>query len=161
MNPISAFLEWYDSILPEHRTHLASYCLEFITRIVGLSLQDVRAIDGAVAVERFRSWITGFAEDEVELIPVILMLREMVDFLFSDRFTEEGWDRNKDWLEGASEFARSHGSRGMEGLADESLRRIPLSRRQWIRTGESWNELKARHLTNERLKAWFNRPSQN
>jgi hypothetical protein len=149
-SPIIAYLEWYRTLPIPHRQMIAALMVEFNPGYEGI---DALALD--TLIDEFEAKLKGYSEDKLIGVGAILSLRANIEFFLRKKGYHEGWQRPRDWLNGAKEYFAAERKDSMVESANRFLRELPFKKEQWIVTIKKWDQLINIQLSDEYIDKWW------
>jgi hypothetical protein len=151
MSPLEAIRNWYVALDDELQKDIAFM-------FVALALGEREF--GESPVPRFLKWFDermGRTHNENAAGAVIF--RSLFEYLFSDRFTEEGWVRPDQLLKGALREAAGDqkGESPASRIASSAFRlarSLPERKAKWMAAGAEWKGLVGSRLNDNALREW-------
>lgn len=150
-SPINAFLEWCRSLPIPHRQEIAELVAQF-----NPGYEGVDAFELDTLIDEFETKLKGYSENKFLGVGVVLSLRASIEFfLMRKRGSREGWQKSRDFFEGAKEHFAAEGKDSMVESASRFLQELPFREEQWIATSKKWNQLINAQLSDEYIDKWW------
>ncbi len=146
--PLTYILEWFQSLEKEIQRELLDLCYLFHYK------ENIKAeYDYEKRIINFIDYLDSKSIDKNEVITRTLFTKNLFDFAFNGRDTEEGWDNSMDKNLDARSRLTEEGKSGE--FIDKILEDWQSRKYFWINLANSWEKIKEEYLKNSDLDNWW------
>ena len=145
--PLTNILEWFQSLEKEIQRELLDLCYLFHYE------ENIKAeYDYKKRIINLTDYLDSKPLDKNVIITRTLFMKNLFDFAFNGRDTEEGWDNSMDKNLEARNRLTEEGKSGE--FIDKKLKDWQSRKYFWINLAGSWEKLKEDYLKNSDLNIW-------
>lgn len=150
-SPVTSLIKWYSDLPVAHRQDIAAFICAF-----NLGFEDVDSDDLDNIHQQFVELLKRYENDKMKGTGLCLLLRSQIEFFFiNKRGSKESWKKTEETLRDAKSHFAENGDDNMVASAQRMLDGLEFRSEQWIAVCKKWDEMRAVHLTDERIDSWF------
>ncbi len=143
-SPVDAIKQWHNT-LPKRVAGMVAEAV--VHSLPGATLSDPSSLE--FISERFDEWLSEPPEFPHQVIAKAAHFRSVFEACLAMNFEQSTWDDRRELMEGFVESA------GHAPVTEKFLQEHEFQSAQWRAQRASWDELVARHLSDEQLSEYF------